>query len=241
MTTTIGPGIDRRENGTPPPEVPLADIDLGSLEFWSRDDDLRDGAFATLRREAPITFFEAPVLEGFEAGPGHWALTSFDDVHFASRHPEIFSSVPTSVSLAQIDPAVAEFARLDDQPRRSAAPAAALDRQSGLHPEDGGPHRRQRPHPGAAVGRRHGVRPSRRAGRLRRVAVGSASAADHLRHDGHPRRGRARCLSLDDGVARRGRQRGRRRPRHHHQGGPGSRPSTARSWPNPVAPIRATT
>ena len=119
MTTTIGPGIDRRENGTPPPEVPLADIDLGSLEFWSRDDDLRDGAFATLRREAPIKFFEAPVLEGFEAGPGHWALTSFDDVHFASRHPEIFSSVPTSISLAQIDPAVAEFARLDDQPGRS--------------------------------------------------------------------------------------------------------------------------
>ena len=110
MTTTIGPGIDRRENGTPPPEVPLADIDLGSLEFWSRDDDLRDGAFATLRREAPVMFFEAPVLKGFEAGPGHWALTSFDDVHFASRHPDIFSSVPTSISLAQVDPAAAEFA-----------------------------------------------------------------------------------------------------------------------------------
>ena len=109
MTTTIDSGIDRRENGIPPPEVPLADIDLGALEFWARDDDLRDGAFATLRREAPIKFFEAPVLKGFEAGPGHWALTSFDDVHFASRHPEIFSSVPTSTSLAQVDPAVAEF------------------------------------------------------------------------------------------------------------------------------------
>ena len=31
-------------------------IDLGSWEFWVKDDDLRDGAFATLRREAPISF-----------------------------------------------------------------------------------------------------------------------------------------------------------------------------------------
>jgi methyl-branched lipid omega-hydroxylase len=118
MTSTIGAGIERRENGTPPPEVALADIDLGSLKFWSLDDDIRDGAFATLRREAPITFFEAPVLEGFEGGPGHWALTSFDHVHHASRHPEIFSSIPTSVSLSEIDPAVAEFSgsiiNLDD-------------------------------------------------------------------------------------------------------------------------------
>ena len=53
--TTIESGIARRENGIPPPEVPLSDIDLGSLEFWSRDDDRRDGAFATLRREAPIS------------------------------------------------------------------------------------------------------------------------------------------------------------------------------------------
>ncbi len=107
--TTIESGIAQRENGTPPPEVPLSDVDLGSLEFWSWDDDRRDGAFVTLRRESPIAFFEAPVLKGFEAGPGHWALTSFDDVHFASRHPDIFSSVPTSTSLSEIAPEVAEF------------------------------------------------------------------------------------------------------------------------------------
>jgi len=44
-------GIARRENGVPPPDVQLADIDLGTLDFWQLDDDLRDGAFATLRRE----------------------------------------------------------------------------------------------------------------------------------------------------------------------------------------------
>lgn len=107
--TTVESGIARHENGAPPPSIPLSDIDLGSLEFWSWDDDRRDGAFATLRREAPIAFFEAPTLKGFESGPGHWALTSFDHVHHASRHPEIFSSIPTSVSLSQVDPAVAEF------------------------------------------------------------------------------------------------------------------------------------
>jgi cytochrome P450 len=110
MTTTVpAAGIARRENGTPPPDVPLADIDLGSLDFWALDDDLRDGAFATLRRESPVTFFEVPKIDGFPTGPGHWALTSFDDVHHASRHPEIFSSVPTSTSLNDTAVELAEF------------------------------------------------------------------------------------------------------------------------------------
>jgi methyl-branched lipid omega-hydroxylase len=111
MTTSLHPtGIARRENGIPPPDVPLTDVDLASLEFWERDDDVRDGAFATLRRESPITFFEVAEFPGFPAGPGHWALTRFDDIHHASRHPEIFSSIPTSTSLNEVPPEVAEFA-----------------------------------------------------------------------------------------------------------------------------------
>ena len=47
-------GIATRVNGAAPPEVALTDIDLGSEHFWSLDDAVRDGAFATLRREAPI-------------------------------------------------------------------------------------------------------------------------------------------------------------------------------------------
>ena len=54
-------GIATRVNGTAPPEVPLADIDLGTWDFWALDDDLRDGAFATLRRENPISFWPEPV------------------------------------------------------------------------------------------------------------------------------------------------------------------------------------
>ena len=119
MTATMHQaGIARRENGVPPPDLPLVDIDLGSLEFWERDDDLRDGAFATLRRESPITYFEVAEFLGFPAGAGHWALTRFDDVHHASRHPEVFSSIPTSTSLNEVPPEIAEFAgsmiNLDD-------------------------------------------------------------------------------------------------------------------------------
>ncbi|MCK0173281.1 cytochrome P450 [Mycolicibacterium sp. F2034L] len=110
MTTTLHPtGIAPRENGVPPPHVPLDDIDLSRLDFWQWDDDHRDGAFATLRREAPIRFFEVPVMPGFTAGAGHWALTSYDDVRHASRHPEIFSSVPTSTALNDVAVEISEY------------------------------------------------------------------------------------------------------------------------------------
>ncbi|WP_029113955.1 cytochrome P450 [Mycobacterium sp. URHB0044] len=85
-------GISTRVNGAVPPDVPLSEIDLGSWEFWAQDDDLRDGAFATLRREAPVSFQPEFVQDGVAAGKGHWAVTRFDDVFHASRHPEIFSS-----------------------------------------------------------------------------------------------------------------------------------------------------
>lgn len=110
MTATLThTRIPPRRNGAPPPDVPLADIDLGSLAFWEWDDDRRDGAFATLRRESPITFFGVPEFAGFPSGAGHWALTTYDDVRHASRHPEIFSSSPTSTSLSDVPPEISEF------------------------------------------------------------------------------------------------------------------------------------
>lgn len=110
MTATLShTGIPPRRNGAPPPQVPLDDIDLGSLAFWEWDDDLRDGAFATLRRESPITFFGVPEFAGFPSGAGHWALTTYDDVRHASRHPEIFSSSPTSTSLSDVPAEISEF------------------------------------------------------------------------------------------------------------------------------------
>jgi methyl-branched lipid omega-hydroxylase len=99
--------IVARINGQEPPQVDLADIDLGSYDFWGRDEEFRHGAFVTLRREAPIAYFQALVRPGESPGRGHWALTTHDDVRFASRHPEIFSSVPT-ILMSDMAPELAE-------------------------------------------------------------------------------------------------------------------------------------
>ncbi len=101
-------GIATRTNGQEPPQVDLSDIDLGSFDFWGCDDEFRHGASATLRQKAPISYFPALSLAGEPAGRGHWALTTHDDVHFASRHPEVFSSVPAIV-MADMPPEVAEY------------------------------------------------------------------------------------------------------------------------------------
>ena len=95
-------------NGQVPPEVPLADVRLDTWKFFARNDDFRDGAFATLRRESPITFFDEVRFEDVEPGPGHWALTRYDDIHFASRHPEIFSSSP-NITIGDGNPDLAEY------------------------------------------------------------------------------------------------------------------------------------
>lgn len=109
-TATPHPSTEHlvRVNGAPPPEVPLADVDLSSWKFWLRPDDYRDGAFATLRREAPVSFHEAPDYPGVDVGPGHWAITRFEDVFYASRHPHIFSSSP-SITINDSNPDLAEY------------------------------------------------------------------------------------------------------------------------------------
>ena len=101
-------GISTRVNGAVPPDVPMSDIDLGSWEFWARDDDLRDGAFATLRRDAPVSWHPEFVQVDVEPGRGHWAVTRYDDVFRASRHPEIFSS-SLGITIGDQTPELAEY------------------------------------------------------------------------------------------------------------------------------------
>jgi methyl-branched lipid omega-hydroxylase len=95
-----------RANSVAPPEILLDDIDLGSVEFWAGDDDFRDGAFATLRREAPIAFW-SELQDGPPRSNGHWAVTRFDDISYVSRHPEIFSSSAGTI-LNDIPPEIAD-------------------------------------------------------------------------------------------------------------------------------------
>ena len=105
---SLKPGIATRVNGAPPPDIPFADIHLESMDFWGLDDDARDGVFATLRREAPISFWPAIEFEGVSVGPGYWSLTKLDDVHFASRHPDIFSSAG-GITIGNQTPELAEY------------------------------------------------------------------------------------------------------------------------------------
>lgn len=100
-------GISTRVNGAVPPDVPRSEIDMGEWEFWAQDDDLRDGAFATLRREDPVSWQRSFVLEA-QPGEGHWALTRYDDVFHASRHPEIFSS-SLGITIGDQNPELAEY------------------------------------------------------------------------------------------------------------------------------------
>ena len=68
-------------------------IDLSDIEFWAKPEAEREAAFQRLRDEAPITFYDEVLIEGFPQGPGYWALTRYADVVHVSRHPELFVSV----------------------------------------------------------------------------------------------------------------------------------------------------
>ena len=77
------------------PVVNVDQIDLSDQPFWALPTEEREGVFAALRRQQPVSFFEEPDLTeiiGIERGPGYWALTRHADVLTASRSPELFSS-----------------------------------------------------------------------------------------------------------------------------------------------------
>src|SRR5688572_16733495 len=87
----------------------VAGIDLSSPEFWLQPGEARDRAFARLRAEAPIAFFEEPQFdENMPAGPGYWALTRYADVWHVSRHPELFQS-GKGVNIPDLPVEIAEF------------------------------------------------------------------------------------------------------------------------------------
>jgi methyl-branched lipid omega-hydroxylase len=102
-------------NAKPSTALSLDEIKLGDLEVWMRPD--REGIFAKLRDEAPVSFHAEPAFEPPEGeelmftipeGRGFWAVTRFDDVMAVSRDPETFHSAP-SVNIGDIPPEIAEW------------------------------------------------------------------------------------------------------------------------------------
>ena len=79
------------------PKLParVEDIRLDQLEFWTAPAEEREGAFALLRRERPMSFheeFEPPPEMPLPRGPGYWAVTRHADVVTASRRSDLFCS-----------------------------------------------------------------------------------------------------------------------------------------------------
>jgi cytochrome P450 len=85
------------------------EVDLGDIAFWALSDGTREEAFATLRREQPVSF-QKEVLYGElqEVGPGYWAITRYDDVWHASRQPEVFRS-GQGVNIGDLPLEISEF------------------------------------------------------------------------------------------------------------------------------------
>src|SRR3954464_14557098 len=93
----------------PTTDLSVDQIHLGDIEQWMRPD--REGIFAKLRAERPVSFHDEPVPPpevNFPQGPGFWALTRYADVMQVSRAPETFHSAP-SINIGDIPPEIAEW------------------------------------------------------------------------------------------------------------------------------------
>lgn len=86
------------------------EIDLSVPEFWVRPPEEREGAFLTLRRERPMSFYEEPDSLGLvEKGPGYWAVTRHADILEASRRPELYCSSKGATSIPDMPEMFRDF------------------------------------------------------------------------------------------------------------------------------------
>jgi cytochrome P450 len=97
----------------PSTTLSVDEIRLGDIEQWLRPD--REGIFAKLRDERPVSFHEEPLYlpaDGGEPlmpqGAGFWAVTRYDDVMAVSRDPDTFHSAPNT-TISDIPPEIAEW------------------------------------------------------------------------------------------------------------------------------------
>jgi len=95
------------------PKLPASvdDIHFDDPLFWSLPIEQREGAFALLRRERPMSFhqeFEPPPNFPLPRGPGYWAVTRHADVVTASRRADLFCS-GKGMSIPDLPPEMNEF------------------------------------------------------------------------------------------------------------------------------------
>ena len=119
------------------PKLPasVADVHFDDPPFWSTPIEEREGAFALLRREQPMSFhqeFEPPPEFPLPRGPGYWAVTRHADVLTASRRSDLFCS-GKGVQIPDLPGGDERVLRLDDRDGRPAPRPAARNRVARLH------------------------------------------------------------------------------------------------------------
>jgi cytochrome P450 len=79
------------------------DVDISSVAFWGQPFHVRDAAFSRLRTERPVSWHPALETPGYPRSKHHeagfWAVTTAEDIAYASRHHELFSSELGQVNL----------------------------------------------------------------------------------------------------------------------------------------------
>jgi cytochrome P450 len=96
------------------PTLNVEDIDLSDMAFWALPLAEREAAFALLRAERPLAFFEEPDLTASSylappRGRGYRAVTRHADVTEVSRHPEIYCSSKGAISIIDLPEEMIEF------------------------------------------------------------------------------------------------------------------------------------
>ena len=113
-------------------EPTYKDIDLSDKEFWARPPEERDAAFAVLRKECPVPWSrpaDSDLLPPEQNLKGFWSLTKMEDIRYASRHPEIFSSAQ-GITMEDFPPEMIHIAQsfiAMDAPRHSQLRGITLD------------------------------------------------------------------------------------------------------------------
>lgn len=93
---------------TPSTSLRMDDIQLASESFWRMPESEREGAFALLRRERPVSWHEEFEYPGIPKGPGFWSLTRYADIQHVSRNPKLFVS-GRGVNLTDMPVEMSEF------------------------------------------------------------------------------------------------------------------------------------
>lgn len=107
-------------------------IDLAARSFWAQTPEERDAAFAYMRRETPVFWSrpaESDLLPPELNTRGFWSLTKYEDIRYASRNPQIFSSAG-GITMEDFAPEMTELAQsfiAMDNPRHAQLRGITMD------------------------------------------------------------------------------------------------------------------